>query len=397
MPIAASPALAINGGEPVRKDVLPYGHQVIDEDDIAAVVQVMRSDWITCGPVVQQFEETFAAKVGAQFAVTFTSGTAALHAAAAAAGLGPGDEAITSPMTFCATANSILFTGATPVFADVAEDTLNLDPGKVEARISPRTKAIFAVDFAGHPAELDVLATLAETRGLTLIEDAAHSLGATFHGRSVGSISHMTVFSFHPVKHITTGEGGMVTTDNPELASRLRQFRNHGITSDVRQRLAARKWQYDMASLGFNYRLPDLNCALGLSQLRRLDGNIKRRREIAGRYHSALQKAECRLPVTRSGVEHAWHLYPVQILPGSSNRNRDGVLDALRAEGIGANVHYMPVHLHSYYREHLNGRAGQYPVAESAFECLLSLPMWHGMSDADVDDSVAALLKVLHS
>ncbi len=396
MPVA-SETLAINGGRPVRETVLPYGHQVIDEEDIAAVVSVLRSDWITCGPVVQEFEEAIAARVGARFAVSFSSGTAALHGAAAAAELGPGDEAITSPMTFCATANSILYTGAIPVFADVTEDTLNLDPESVRARLSRRTKAIFAVDYAGHPAELDALGETAAQHGLVLIEDAAHAIGASFRGRPVGSISHMTVFSFHPVKHITTGEGGMVTTNDEALATRLRRFRNHGITSDVRQRIAARQWQYDMATLGYNYRLPDLNCALGLSQLRKLDANLSRRKKIAERYAGALREAGYLLPIERREVEHAWHLYPVRIVPEEVRLRRDEVLAALRAEGIGANVHYTPVHLHSYYREHLGGREGQFPVAERAFENEISLPMSHGMSDRDVDDVVTASLKILRA
>src|SRR5215467_2527240 len=226
--------LAIHGGRPVRDTLLPYGHQSIDDEDIQAVVKVLRSDWITTGPTVGEFEEAFARSVGAEHAVSFSSGTAALHGAAFAAGLGPGTEAITTPMTFCATANCVVYQGATPVFADVCTDTLNIDPEEVARQITPNTRAILPVDYAGHPVDLDIILALADQHGLVVIEDASHALGAEYKGRRVGRISHMTVFSFHPVKHVTTGEGGIVTTDRPELAARLRLFRNHGINSDAR-------------------------------------------------------------------------------------------------------------------------------------------------------------------
>src|SRR5215467_11331809 len=226
--------LAVDGGTPVRKTLLPYGRQSIDEADIQAVVETLKSDWLTTGPKVAEFEQAFADWVGAKHAVSFSSGTAALHGAAFAAGLGPGTEAITTPMTFCATANCVVYQGATPVFADVCTDTLNIDPEEVARQLTPNTRAILPVDYAGHPADLDTILALADQHGLVVIEDASHALGAAYRGRRVGGISHMTVFSFHPVKHITTGEGGIVTTDRPELAARLRLFRNHGINSDAR-------------------------------------------------------------------------------------------------------------------------------------------------------------------
>jgi len=261
---ASSEVLAIHGGSPVRKTLLPYGRQSIDESDIQAVVETLRCDWLTTGPKVGEFEEAIAAWVGAKYAVSFSSGTAALHAAAFAAGLQSGDEAITSPFTFVATANCVLYQGVTPVFCDVVEDTLNLDPELIPAQITKRTKAILPVDYAGHPAELDSIIDFADRHGLIVIEDACHALGAEYRGRRVGSVAHMTVFSFHPVKHLTTGEGGMVTTDNPVFAETLRRFRNHGISSDARQRQSAGQWQYEMVLLGFNYRLTDIACALGL-------------------------------------------------------------------------------------------------------------------------------------
>jgi len=272
--------LAVDGGTPVRNTLLSYGRQSIGDDDIQAVVEVLRSDWLTTGPKVAEFEEAFAERVGAKYALSFSSGTAALHGAAFAAGLKPGDEAITTPLTFAATANCVLYQGATPVFAEVCVDTLNLDPEKVAERITPRTRAILPVDYAGHPADLDAILKLAVRNGLIVIEDACHALGAEDRQRRTGSIAHMTVFSFHPVKHLTTGEGGMVTTDRAGYAEMLRRFRNHGISSDARQRQSEGQWHYEMVALGFNYRLTDIGCALGLSQLKKLDANLVRRREI---------------------------------------------------------------------------------------------------------------------
>jgi perosamine synthetase len=389
-------ALAIDGGTPVRSTLLPYGRQSIDESDIQAVVDTLRSDWLTTGPKVAEFEEAFAAWVGAKHGVSFSSGTAALHAAAFAAGLQPGDEAITSPLTFAATANCVLYQGARPVFADVAEDTLNLEPGLVAARITPRTKAILPVDYAGHPADLDSIVQLAERDGLIVIEDACHALGAEYRGRRVGSIAHMTVFSFHPVKHLTTGEGGMVTTDNPVFAETLRRFRNHGISSDARQRQSAGQWHYEMVLLGFNYRLTDIACALGLQQMKRLEANLARRRKIAARYAAAFRDMPGVLPPqTRKDVNPAWHLYPIRLDLSRLSAGREEVFRALRAENIGVNVHYIPVHLHPYYRDRFGYKGGEFPVAEDAYERLISLPMFHGMSDSDVDDVVRAVCKVL--
>jgi perosamine synthetase len=385
--------LAIHGGAPVREVLLPYGLQHLTDEDVAAVVEVLRSDWITTGPKVAEFEEAVAAVAGARHAVAFSSGTAALHAAVFAAGLGPGDEAITSPLTFCATANAVLYQGAVPVFADVRPDTLTLDPALVEQRLTKRTRAILPVDYAGHPADLDALGAVAERHGLVMIEDAAHALGARYRGRIVGAIAAMTVFSFHPVKHLTTGEGGMVTTDDDALAARLRTFRSHGIASDARARQAQGQWYYEMTALGFNYRLTDIACALGLSQLPRLGANVARRRNIAASYAAGLARVSgLTLPATTPDVEHAWHLYPVRVDAGI---DRGEVFRALRAEGLGVNVHYVPVHLHPYYRERFGYRGGEFPIAEDAYARLISLPMFHAMTDRDVDDVVVAVKKVM--
>lgn len=397
---AAGPAinelLAIHGGTPVRKTLLPYGRQSISEADIQAVVDVLRSDWLTTGPKVGDFEEKIAAYVGAKYAVAFSSGTAALHAAAFAAGLRAGDEAITTPLTFAATANCVLYQGAKPVFADVLPDTLNIDPEQVAWQVTSRTKAMLPVDYSGQPADLQPLLDLAGQRGLVVIEDACHALGAEYRQRRIGSVSHMTVFSFHPVKHLTTGEGGMVTTDNAAFAETLRRFRNHGLSSDARQRQSAGQWEYEMVLLGFNYRLTDIGCALGLQQLTKLDENLARRREIAAHYSAEFRNMAAVIPpVVRGDVNPAWHLYPLRIDPVRLNTDRGTIFRALRAENIGVNVHYIPVHYHPYYREGFGYKGGEYPVAEAAYERLISLPMFHGMSDQDVEDVITAVAKVV--
>jgi len=389
--------LAIHGGTPVRTTLLPYGRQSLDDEDIQAAVEVLRSDWLTTGPRVDEFEEGFAAWVGAKYAISFSSGTAALHAAAFAAGLQSGDEAITTPLTFCATANCILYQDAAAVFADVSTDTLNLDPLEASKRITSRTKALIAVDYAGHPADLVALSDLAAQHGLVLIEDACHALGAEHLGKRVGSIADMTVFSFHPVKHLTTGEGGMVTTNDAKLAERLRRFRNHGISTEARQRQQSGQWFYEMVLLGFNYRLTDIACALGISQLKKLEANLARRRAIAARYTRAFRELSAVVaPAVRDGMEPAWHLYPIRLRLEALSAGRAEVFRALRAENLGVNVHYIPVHKHPYYRERFGYKGGEYPVAEDAYERLISLPMFHAMTDQDVNDVIAAVGKVVN-
>jgi UDP-4-amino-4,6-dideoxy-N-acetyl-beta-L-altrosamine transaminase len=388
----AKPAIA--GGRPVRGVFLPYGHQSINKNDIEQVIAVLQSEWLTTGPKVAEFEEAFAASVGAKYAVSFSSGTAALHGAAFAAKLGPGDEVITSPMTFVATANCVIYQGAKPVFADVQSDTLNIDPVKVKASLGPKTKAVIPVDYGGHPCDLDAIREIAERRGLIVVEDACHALGAEYRGQRVGSISNLTVFSFHPVKHLTTGEGGMVVTDLERMAKDLRSFRNHGISTDARQRQAAGSWFYDMVALGCNYRLTDFACALGLSQLPKLPANIARRREIASRYQNALGDLPLTLPFVRPEATPSWHLYPIRLELEKLTVDRSQIFRALRAENIGVSVHYIPVHLHSYYRN-IGHRSGEFPIAEGEYERLISLPMFHGMSDDDVQDVIVAVRKVL--
>ena len=380
----------------MRETLLPYGRQSLEEQDVEAVVEVLRSDWLTTGPKVAEFEERFADWAGAKHAVSFSSGTAALHGAAFAAGLATGDEAITTPLTFCATANCIVYQGAAPVFADVSADTLNLDPDRVSEKITTQTKAVIAVDYAGHPADLDALRASAQQHGLVFIEDACHALGAEYKGRRVGNLADLTIFSFHPVKHLTTGEGGMVTTEDARLAETLRRFRNHGISSEARQRQQSGQWFYEMALLGFNYRLTDIACALGLSQLGRLEANLARRREIAARYTKALGELPAVIvPEVRADVNPAWHLYPIRIKRELLSADRSEIFRALRAENLGVNVHYIPVHQHPYYRDRYGYRGREFPVAEAAYESLISLPMFHGMTNEDADDVIHAVHKVM--
>lgn len=376
---------------------IPYGRQWITEEDIKAVSDVLRSDWLTTGPKVEEFEEAFAAKVGSRYAVALSSGTAALHAAALAACIGPEDEVITTPMTFAATANCVLYQGGRPVFSDVEPETLLVDASKIEEKITPKTKAIIAVDYAGQPCDYDELKSIAKRHNLTLVADACHALGATYKGRNVGTLADMTVFSFHPVKHITTGEGGMVTTDDPDLAKRVRVFRNHGITSDHRERERCGSWFYEMVDLGYNYRLPDINCALGLSQLKRLDQNVSRRRELAALYNKAFSKIEAVRPLTqKADRKSSWHLYVVKLDLSKIRTTRKDVFSSLRDEGIGVNVHYIPVYWHPYYQK-LGYKKGLCPVAEKAYEEIVTLPLFCAMSDSDAAQVVSAVKKTLQS
>jgi perosamine synthetase len=362
---------------------IPYGRQVIEEEDIAAVNVVLRGDWLTTGPLVARFEEAFASCVDASYAVAVSNGTAALHLCMLAAGIGPGDEVIVPALTFVASANCVRYVGAKVVFADVRVDTLTVDVEQVRSLITPRTRAIVTVDYGGLPSDLDELMKLAQQHGILLVEDACHAPGAEYRGRKVGSISHLSTFSFHPVKHLTTGEGGMVTTQNAALAERLRRFRNHGISTDHRQREERGTWHYDMTDLGFNYRLNDIQCALGLSQLRRLPQSLQRRRVLAAQYHRALQGVPpLLLPVEPPDRKHAWHLYAIRLAGTNPTASRQRLFTALRQFGIGVNVHYMPVYLHSYYRG-LGYPAGLCPIAEKAYAGLLSIPLWHGLTDAD--------------
>lgn len=387
--------LAVEGGMPIRPSLLPYARHQVDEADIAAVAKVLRSEWLTTGPMVGAFEAAFAAAVGAGCAVAVANGTAALHAAAAAAGVGPGSEVIVPAITFVASANCARYLGAEVRFADVRADSLCVDPSSVAALVTERTRAIVAVDFAGQPADYAELCAVAKQHQLVLIADAAHALGASYDGRSVGTLADLTAFSLHPVKHITTGEGGMVVTDNAELARSLVAFRSHGIAADHRVRERTRTWEYDMTSLGYNYRLSDVQCALGISQLAKAAGWLARRNAIAEHYTRAfVDEPALECPAVLGGRNHAWHLYVVRLHLDALRVGRTEIFRALRAENIGVNVHYVPVPWHSYYQK-LGCKRGSWPIAEREYERLLSLPIWPGMTDADVLDVIKAMNKVL--
>ncbi len=353
---------------------IPYGRQCIDKDDIQAVIDVLQSDYLTTGPAVVRFEANVCAFTGAKYGVAVSNGTAALHAAMHALGISKGDEVIVPPITFVATSNSVLYCGGTPVFADVNENTLLIDLAAVEAAITPRTKAIIAVDYAGQPCDWDALRTIADKHGLALVADACHAIGAEYKGRKVGTLADITVFSFHPVKHITTGEGGMVVTDNADYAEKMRHFRGHGITTTAAERKKMGGWYYEMQELGYNYRITDFQCALGSSQLKKLPQWIVKRNALAQSYDAAFVDTNVRPLSKDKDVLHAYHLYVVRVA------DRDKKFKALRDAGIGVNVHYMPVYLHPYYQG-LGYKKGLCPVAENVFSEMLTLPLWVGISD----------------
>jgi perosamine synthetase len=374
----------------VQAPFLPYGKQEIADADVKAVVEALCSGWLTTGPRVSEFEQAFAAHCGAAEGVAVNSGTAALHCAMRAIGIQPGAEVIVPAITFAASANAALYEGAVPVFADIEPDTLLIDPVSVARKISPKTRAIIAVDYAGQPADYDALRELTKGRGIALIADACHAPGATYKGRKTGTLADISCFSFHPVKHLTTCEGGMALTEDGAKAAHMRRFRNHGIDSDHRMREASGAHAYDMAELGFNYRLPDVQCALGLTQLKRLPAWVAARQKIAAWYDEALAgMAEATPLKTHSDRSNAYHLYVVRL---ADHLDRDRVFARLRAEGIGANVHYAPVYLHSHYRN-LGYGPGLAAVAERTSRQILTLPMFPAMTRADVARVVGGLAR----
>ena len=362
--------------------MIPYGRQTIDEDDINAVVDVLKSDYLTTGPKIAEFEQAVASYTGAKYAVAISNGTSALHAACFAAGIGRGDEVITTPLTFAASANCVLYCGGTPVFADVDPYTYNIDPEDIRKKITDKTKAIIAVHLAGQPCDMDEIHSIAQEHNLIVIEDGAHALGSVYKGKKVGCLSDMTTFSFHPVKPITTGEGGMIMTDNEELYKRLVLFRSHGITRD--ESMMTRNegpWFYQQLDLGYNYRITDIQCALGCSQMRKLDKFLKRRRELAERYNNAFIECDNIVtPYQLSDTQSGWHLYIVQV----KNHDRKQVFETLRDKGIGVNVHYIPVYMHPYYQEH-GYKDVHCANAEEIYSHIISLPLYPGLTDEQQD------------
>lgn len=389
--------LAIQGGTPVRDTPIYYAHQYIDTADIDAVVQVLRSDYLTTGPKVSELECRLRELTGAKYAVAIANGTAALHAACYAAEIGPGDEVITTPMTFAASANCALYCGGTPVFADIDPETYNISPTCIREKITDKTKAVIAVDFTGQPAQLDEIRAICDEYGLILIEDAAHSIGSKFAGQSVGSIADITTFSFHPVKTVTGGEGGAVLTNSKELYMRLNLFRTHCITRDPAQMEKELKgpWYYEQIGLGYNYRLTDFQAALIISQLDKLERFASRRKEIVRRYDKAFSEvSELVLQKEIPQADTVRHLYIIQLALERLCCTRREFFDALAAENVVPNVHYLPVYYHPHY-ERLGYRKGLCPAAERLYERILSLPLYYGMTDEDVESVIAAVTKVI--
>jgi dTDP-4-amino-4,6-dideoxygalactose transaminase len=373
------------------RDFLPYGRQDVDQADLDAVAGVLKGDWLTTGPAVDAFEAALSVAAGDTPCVSVTSGTAALHVAYAGLGVGPNDEIVTSPITFIATASTAAMLGATVRFADVSDDTLNLDPAAASAAVTHRTAVIAAVDYAGHPADLDALRKVADDADARLLEDAAHSIGARYRGIPIGAVADVTTFSFFPTKHLTTAEGGAVAATDLDVAARARRFARIGRAAQPERHLDEGPWYYEMTSFGLNYRLPDVLCALGISQLRRLPEFIARRTAIVSRYDELLAGLPgLRLPVQRDDVDPAWHLYSVRVLDG---RRRE-VYDRLRAAGIGVQVNYVPVYWHPVF-EDLGYRRGMCPVAEMAYAEQLSLPLFPRMTDQDQDRVVETLSAIL--
>lgn len=360
-----------------------YGKQLIDEEDIAAVVETLRSDYLTCGPKVREFEQAICDYTGAKYAVAVANATAGLHIAALAAGLQEGDEAITSPITFLSSANCVRFTGATVRFADIEADTANMDPEEVRKQISPRTKAIIPVHFAGQSCDMERIAAIAHEHGLMVIEDAAHAIGSDYKDTKVGSCrySDMTVFSFHPVKTITTGEGGAVTTNDEALYRKLLAYRAHGMHKDGDM---AQDWRYEMRELGFNYRLTDIQAALGISQLRKLESFKARRREIVAYYNEHLGLPHL---AEREFSNACFHLYPVLV------EDREGIYHRARQAGLYLQVHYIPVHTQPYYQS-LGYREGDYPNAEAYYCRCISMPLYPSLTDEDVEEIVCRMQKI---
>ncbi len=368
--------------------MIPYGKQTIEQDDIQAVVDVLKSDFLTTGPKIAEFEQTVADYVGAKYAVAISNGTSALHAACFAAGIRPGDEVITTPLTFAASANCVLYCGGTPVFADVDPKTYNIDPEDIRRKITDRTKAIIAVHLAGQPCDMDAIHSIAREHGLIVIEDGAHALGSVYKGKKVGSMSDMTTFSFHPVKPITTGEGGMIVTDNEDFYKKMVLFRSHGITRD--DSMMTRNdgpWFYQQFDLGYNYRITDIQCALGCSQMKKLDRFLACRKEIVARYNEAF--ADCDniiTPYQLSDTESGWHLYIIQV----KNCDRRQVFENMREKGIGVNVHYIPVYMHPYYQEH-GYETVHCANAEEIYSHIISLPLYPGLTFEQQDYVIDAL------
>jgi len=372
---------------------IPYGHQWIDNKDIQEVVKVLESDWITQGPKTEEFERALAKYCKVKYAVVVSSGTTALHSAYTIARIKSGDEVITTSLTFAATANVIFHCGGKPVFVDIEEDTLNIDPKKIERKITKNTKAIVPVDFAGHPCDYDEIRRIAKKHKLFIIEDAAHALGSEYKGRKIGSFADLTILSFHPVKAISTGEGGAVLTNKKDFYEKLKIFRNHGIVKKPEKG----GWYYEIENPGLNSRITDFQCALGLNQLRKIDKFIKRRREIVAKYNKAFKNVEeIIIPVERKDVKSAWHIYIVQLRLDRLKVGRREIFETFKKEGLGVQVHYLPLHLQPFYRKKFGYKKGDFPIAEKYYERAITLPLFPKMKNEEVNKVIKTVKKVIN-
>jgi len=374
------------------KKFIPYSTQLIDSDDIKAVVATLKSDFLTQGPKVNEFERKIAEYCGTKYAVAFNSGTSALHGACFAAGISNGDEVITSPITFVASSNCVLYCGGKPVFADIDPETALISIKNLKDKITPKTKAIIPVDYSGHPCDMDEINKIAKENNLIVIEDAAHSIGALYKGKKVGTLADMTMLSFHAVKQITTGEGGIILTDNKAYFDKLVKFRTHGITREIKD---VDPWYYEMQTLGFNYRITDFQCALGITQLKKLDKFIKIRRKIAFVYNKAFANIkEITCPPEIKNVISSYHLYPIRLHESLVDKKRQ-IFDELRSLGVGVNVHYIPVPLQPYYQEMFGYQKGDFPAAEAFYESEISLPIHQKMTNADIQYVIRSVKSVI--
>jgi len=389
---------AIIGGVPVRKNFLPPFRPYLGEEEIQEVTDTIRSGWLTVGPKTNKFEEMFKEYVGSKYAVSTSSCTAALHLALVAFGVSSGDEVITVPFTFTSTVNVILHQQAKPVFVDIEMGTYTIDVNQIEEKITEKTKAIIPVHYAGHPAEMDRIMKIAKQYELSVIEDAAHAIGAEYKGRKIGTIGDVTCFSFYATKNLATGEGGMVTTDAKEIADKIRLLRLHGISKDAWKRYTSEgSWYYEVIYPGYKYNMTDIQAAIGIHQLKKLEKMQKRREDIAKIYHEAFENMDTiTTPVVKNHVRHAWHLYPILIETKKLRIDRNQFIEALKAENVGTSVHFIPVHLHPCYRKRFGFKEGDFPVSEYVYEREVSLPIYPSMTGDEVEDVILAVKKIVN-
>ena len=388
---------AIEGGKVTRNNFLPFARPLIEQEDIEEVVDTLNSDWLTTGPKTHLFEEEFAKYIGCKYAVAVNSCTAALHISLAALGIGKGDEVITSPYTFISAINVILQQGAMPVFVDIKPDTFNIDPDLIRGKISDKTKSIIPIHFAGQPCEMDKIMKIAKDNNLLVIEDAAHAVSAEYEGNKIGNIGDTTSFSFYPTKNMTTGEGGMITTNDEDLMNKFKIWSLHGISKDAWKRYSAEgSWYYEVVCPGYKYNMTDIQASLGLHQLQKLDRFQRKREKIVKVYNEAFKgMEEISIPFVKDNIQHAWHLYVIKIVSEKLKINRNQFIEALKAENIGTSVHFIPAHLQPYHRDTFGFKKGDFPNAEYAFERVISLPLFPKMSDKDVKDVIGAVGKIV--